>query len=453
MDGHMDSNGGMLPGQSLSHHPKLKPGESFYDDYDVYCTAVHFHFTTLHMAGASSYNHEPDAEKAKLFRFLLKHLEGFTWHNLNHETFGHLAVALANVFHTKFAQGQKFFSADEKRRAQKFYRKLRDVRFATMAGENGQVSVTGYDMPDPQMVSTPVSLPQVPHLSSPAAVHDASLVAFPANYHGGYLAASSDTGPELALEASRSTSPELALAASRSTSPELVSPASSPIVVYSDTEPTSPTSPSFCRPPADHPIFGDEGPMRGIAYKLKNKKKSWVANPDYAHLKKEAKRLGHNGIAVGSWWPAQSAAVFNGAHASWYSGISGTSHDGAYSVVRSGKPDLLDRDNGDVLLYSGSKTGNKALLASLENQLPVRVLRAADTGKDITNVWAPVVGIRYDGLYRVHAVHGQVDGDDNGNSHLRFELHRLGNQLEWATLMAIPDQEQRKIHGEMKEGY
>jgi len=51
---------------------------------------------------------------------------------------------------------------------------------------------------------------------------------------------------------------------------------------------------------------------------------------------RSANLVGHNGIAVGQWWPFRLCALRDGAHGAMQAGIAGTEHDGAYSIVVSG---------------------------------------------------------------------------------------------------------------------
>lgn len=172
-------------------------------------------------------------------------------------------------------------------------------------------------------------------------------------------------------------------------------------------------------PPTEHPIFGIKGGKRGIMYGAARKKGArrltWVENPALISQKRSGKAYGSNGLDVGTWFPYQSVALFNGAHNSMQGGIAGNTTTGAYSIVVSGHYDDLDKDHGDVLFYSGSKShdntdpqspapssqGTQALQASLVSGKPVRVLRAA-SGK---SVFAPSAGLRYDGLYHVVSEH------------------------------------------------
>ncbi|GKT45324.1 E3 ubiquitin-protein ligase ORTHRUS 2 [Colletotrichum spaethianum] len=215
----------------------------------------------------------------------------------------------------------------------------------------------------------------------------------------------------------------------------------------------------FRLPPLDHPIFGVEGPMRGIAY-IQGKVKSYAYNPEMANLKKSSRAFGHNGIEAGTWWPMQVAAVFNGAHGSWQGGISGHASQGAYSVVISGAYESCDADYGTTLHYSGSgahahtgqapqnKDGTKLLHLSLTNGNPVRVLRSA-SGKG--GAYRPSHGIRYDGLYRVTKVH--ILTNKKGGAYFQFELQRLPDQRDLNELLGIPIAIQQAQWWAAKEGY
>lgn len=66
-------------------------------------------------------------------------------------------------------------------------------------------------------------------------------------------------------------------------------------------------------PPSGHPMFGEKGIMHGVVMKIA-KVRTWVLDSRYP--KKDAKVYGHNGIPVGTWYPFQVVALFNGAHGS-----------------------------------------------------------------------------------------------------------------------------------------
>ncbi|KAF4810047.1 E3 ubiquitin-protein ligase ORTHRUS 1 [Colletotrichum siamense] len=180
-------------------------------------------------------------------------------------------------------------------------------------------------------------------------------------------------------------------------------------------------------PDRNDPMFGDKGPLRGIAYAIKNGKKSWVANPNYVNEKVNSRVFGDEHIAVGDWWAAQSLACCNGAHGSWCGGIVGDKNKGAYSILKSGGSySSVDQDQGDVLFYSGSgahnckgdkpknSDGTEMLYKSLKNKRSVRVLRAAPK-KASDGLYSPSVGIRYDGLYDV--VRRTKAFNDNGGAY------------------------------------
>lgn len=173
------------------------------------------------------------------------------------------------------------------------------------------------------------------------------------------------------------------------------------------------------RPPRrDHPIYGEEGIMHGVLFVRGNREQTvYRLNPRIQH--KSARSFGHNGIPVGSWWPLQIVALHNGAHGARVAGIAGNSHVGAYSIVVSALYNELDKDEGDILYYSGSNSHDhddptsspkatnctKTLAASLAPpRRAVRVLRSGGSSGSTTknrSDYAPSVGLRYDGLYEV----------------------------------------------------
>lgn len=166
------------------------------------------------------------------------------------------------------------------------------------------------------------------------------------------------------------------------------------------------------------------GPAGGRTYAL-----------DPSYPKREAAVVGANGLQVGAWWPFQICALRDGAHGSRMGGIHGRG-DGAYSVVISGAYDDSDTDFGDTVYYSGSRgapepgikkeavltNASKSLMMSKTRGRPVRLLRAAKGN----SAFAPKVGIRYDGLYRVINYSQQETND--GVPYWRFTLERLAGQ-------------------------
>lgn len=105
----------------------------------------------------------------------------------------------------------------------------------------------------------------------------------------------------------------------------------------------------------------------------------------------------------------------SGLHRPRRAGIGGTMMKGADSIVLSGAYED-DLDLGDVVWYAGhggrdGKTNrqiadqvldryNLALLRSYESGKPLRLIRSAT----LRNAYAPEVGYRYEGLYRIERV-------------------------------------------------
>lgn len=122
-------------------------------------------------------------------------------------------------------------------------------------------------------------------------------------------------------------------------------------------------------------------------------------------------------------------------------GIHGRVQSGAYSVVISGNVDYedTDADQGDTVFYSGSRGNRKdeelrgsdvppvltnatmSLIKSEQTGSPVRLLRSQKDSR-----WAPSVGIRYDGLYRV--VNHVTLTTEEGIGFYRFTLNRCPDQ-------------------------
>ncbi|QIK67298.1 hypothetical protein G7072_13915 [Nocardioides sp. HDW12B] len=141
------------------------------------------------------------------------------------------------------------------------------------------------------------------------------------------------------------------------------------------------------------------------------------------------------GHPVGSTYRGRKEAMWAGLHDNWVPGISGNGDVGANCIALN-KGYVDDEDHGDWILYTGagandSSTGrqiadqdinhrhNAALVYSEQNGLPVRVLR----GPKGERPYAPSVGYRYDGLYKVIG-HWAEPGRD-GYRIWRFRLSRL----------------------------
>ena len=172
---------------------------------------------------------------------------------------------------------------------------------------------------------------------------------------------------------------------------------------------------------------------RGIVIRQGTGRKDYRLDPRYP--KRASDRFGHNGLTVGDWWPFQIFTLRDGAHGSKMGGIYGKINSGAYSVVISGGIyDDNDQDNGDRVLYSGSKgdqedaaevppltNATKTLILSTKHKQPVRVLRSSKSNTR----WAPSHGIRYDGLYDVDS-YAIKTGPDNKWFYQFVLTRRLG---------------------------
>lgn len=162
--------------------------------------------------------------------------------------------------------------------------------------------------------------------------------------------------------------------------------------------------------------------------------------------------IGHvTGMQPGSTFKTRLELARAGLHRPTMAGIAGTAKTGAESIVISGGYED-DKDSGDEVIYTGQggndlnskrqiadqtmTRGNAALKKSCEAGLPVRVIRGAGGEPP----YAPSVGYRYDGLYRVEDYWAKP-----GRSGFRiwqFELVRHegkpSTQLEIGGLPTVP---------------
>ena len=241
-----------------------------------------------------------------------------------------------------------------------------------------------------------------------------------------------------------------------------------PVARKSHKRPKSPTKSSpkaagtILQPPPDHPIWGKNGIMHGIALCLQsNGSLSKKLNPALFDQKKDFRIRGHNGLKPGQWFPNRLAALFAGAHGHSQAGISGNEVDGAWSVVVSGMYEDLDTDSGNTVLYSGSgshdnedsnapadpTSGTRALHISRRTRNVVRLLRTS--AANIT--YAPIEGLRYDGLYRVVDVTTPRNG--RGGLYERFKLVREPDQPALSECMKRPTQQELKDYNRINAGY
>ena len=120
-----------------------------------------------------------------------------------------------------------------------------------------------------------------------------------------------------------------------------------------------------------------------------------------------------------------------------------------------GDYDELDKDEGDILYYSGSDSNmnvdpvnpimthhTKALQKSRRDARPVRVLRTS-AGKA---AHCPSRGIRYDGLYRIVAE--GIARNTRGGAYVRFKLERINDQANMD--LSRPSQEEKAVFDRLK---
>ncbi|KAK3937820.1 E3 ubiquitin-protein ligase UHRF1 [Diplogelasinospora grovesii] len=214
-------------------------------------------------------------------------------------------------------------------------------------------------------------------------------------------------------------------------------------------------------PPPNHPIWGIHGIMHGLARKNPSDPKSPLAiDRKYEHEKRDAKRIGHNGLSPGDWWPYQMAALFAGAHGHTVRGITGSAQAGAYSIVISGSSQHysnMNEDKGETVYYSADNShdntnplrvdyisnATQGLHTSLRTAQPVRVLRSHGN-----SIYAPSCGIRYDGLYRVTKVLQKEN--QKGGLYEQFVLQRCVGQRELQDIVAnVPSRMQKRLFSEI----
>lgn len=140
-------------------------------------------------------------------------------------------------------------------------------------------------------------------------------------------------------------------------------------------------------------------------------------------------------VSEGAVFADRQALRAIGLHLALMAGIDGNAKIGASSIVLSGGY-VDDIDNGDEIVYTGhggndpktkqqihdqswDSIGNKALLISEIQSLPVRVIR----GFKHDSVYSPTKGYKYGGLYRVVA-HFKEKGK-NGFMICRFYLKKI----------------------------
>ena len=151
------------------------------------------------------------------------------------------------------------------------------------------------------------------------------------------------------------------------------------------------------------------------------------------------------GYPVGSGFDTRAELSHAGLHRPLIAGISGSSREGADSIVLSGGYED-DQDFGDVILYAGHggrdqetgqqtanqtlTRGNLALALSKLNGLPVRVIRGANH----ISPYSPRVGYRYDGLYMVDDYWREVG--KSGFDIWRYRLIKFSESMPQGRIVA-----------------
>ncbi|KAA8575553.1 hypothetical protein EYC84_004694 [Monilinia fructicola] len=157
---------------------------------------------------------------------------------------------------------------------------------------------------------------------------------------------------------------------------------------------------------------------RGIRYsrKVPLYRKTWVQD------QRSKWAEGHNGHLIGQWWPERLCALRDRAHGELQRGICGQTGVGAVSIYMG--TGYENRDNGDEIEYCGDGGDGLTLMdLSLERGTLIRVLRAADAG----SAWAPAVGVRYDGLYKIVGKE-EMAKEEGKKQNYRYKLLRCENQ-------------------------
>lgn len=120
-----------------------------------------------------------------------------------------------------------------------------------------------------------------------------------------------------------------------------------------------------------------------------------------------------DGIEEGEWFEGRKEMMPSCFHRNWAAGIDGNGFDGAAAIVLSGGYED-DMDLGDEIIYTGAggndpnsgkqvahqtweNRGNAGLLKSMNQGLPVRVIR----GHQHKSLLSPAIGYTYAGLYSV----------------------------------------------------
>tara|TARA_B000000460_G_C21471956_1_gene372991 strand:+ start:140 stop:1018 length:879 start_codon:yes stop_codon:yes gene_type:complete len=165
--------------------------------------------------------------------------------------------------------------------------------------------------------------------------------------------------------------------------------------------------------------------------------------------------FGHiDGITEGTKFENRIEVSLSKVHRPAQAGISGSQKEGADSIVVSGGYED-DEDYGDIIIYTGHGgrdqqtgkqvtnqelvRGNLALAINCKEGIPVRVIRGAHKRSE----FAPEIGYRYDGLFRVED-YWKEEGRSGFNV-WRFRLRKIDFALNLESKILQEDQEEYRI--------
>lgn len=152
-------------------------------------------------------------------------------------------------------------------------------------------------------------------------------------------------------------------------------------------------------------------------------------------------------------------AYFNGAHGSPVRTISGTVAKGANVMILTKKSEFCEQDNGYEIAYRIPVDCQLkgALGTSCDTGRPIRVFRTADCSSEHNGCTiAPIIGVRYDGRYRVvstEAVVIRLEWDTKYNV-LQYVLRRLPGQPPLKNVVAArPSVDEQEQYSEYQRVY
>jgi len=149
------------------------------------------------------------------------------------------------------------------------------------------------------------------------------------------------------------------------------------------------------------------------------------------------------GIIEGQWFKGRKEMMPTSFHRNWGAGIDGNGNEGTAAIVLSGGYED-DFDSGDEIIYTGAggndpntgkqiedqtwaNRGNAGLLKSMNEGLPVRVIR----GYSHKSEFSPKTGYTYAGLYSV--VDAWEEKGKSGYKICRFRLEYSGQNMQRKT--------------------